>query len=67
MAEITIADSEFEDTYIQSNDSASTTVKVNSTNLVIGAGFGISYSILIQLGLVKRPRFIPVVGDSSDF
>ena len=67
MAEITIADSEFEDTYIQSTDSASTAAKVNSTNLVIGAGFGIFYSILLQLELVKRPRFIPVVGDSSVF
>ncbi len=67
MTEITIADSEFEDTYIQSNDSAKTPAKVNSTNNVIGAGFGVSYSILLQLELVKRPRFIPVLGNSDVF
>ena len=70
MIEITIADSEFEDTYLQSNDTASSSAKVTSTNLVFGrsVAFGeLIYSILIQLDLVKRPRFIPLLGNSDVF
>lgn len=70
MTEITIADSEYEDTYIQDNDSASTSARVTFTTIVFGkstTGTPIVYNMLLQLDLVKRPRFIPLLGNSDVF
>ncbi len=72
MAEITIANSEFEDTYFQHTDSASTSSRVTSTQLLFGASLGFDgnpriYNMLLQLDIVKRPRFIPLVGTSDVF
>ena len=64
MAEINVPDAEFEDTMIASY--AATTNSVTSQFLTATNNGGSESRILVQLMLVRRPRFIPYLGSAPD-
>jgi hypothetical protein len=65
MTEITVADSEFEDTTIL--QSSPTSNYVNTTLLTFGRSSGNRNHVIIQLDLAKRPRFIPNLGSETGY
>jgi hypothetical protein len=65
MAEITVASSEFEESYVAQNQA--TTNFVTSQTLTFGQTGGSNYNLLVTLNLAKRPRFIPNLGNPEGF
>ena len=65
MTAITVASSEFEESYVAQNQA--TTNFVTSQTLTFGQSVGNNFNLLVSLNLAKRPRFIPNLGDPEGF
>ncbi len=65
MTAITVASSEFEETYVAANSPNSN--YVTSQTLTFGQSSGINLHLLVSLNLAKRPRFIPNLGNPEGF
>lgn len=65
MTAITVASSEFEETYI--GQTQATSNFVTSQTLTFGRSGGSNFNLLVSLNLAKRPRFIPNLGNPQGF
>ncbi len=65
MTAITVASSEFEESYVAQNQA--TTNFVTSQTLTFGRTGGSNYNLLVSYNLAKRPRFIPNLGNPEGF
>ena len=65
MTAITVASSEFEETYVAQNSATSN--YVTSQTLTFGQSAGNNFNLFVSLNLAKRPRFIPNLGNPEGF